>query len=152
MGKHGAVDNDVRIDVQQHPDAELVQVLVRRLVASNDRVAPPENHERLAVFASADGELVGGASEFTHWAWLFVSHFWVDETRRHRGLGSELMDKIERAGALRGAQAVHLDTYDFQALAFYEARGYPSSASWTTTRRGTRAYVLTRNLGNERNG
>ena len=151
-GKHGAVDNDVRIDVQQHPDAELVRLLVRRLVASNDRVAPPENQERLAVFASADGELVGGASGFTHWAWLFVSHLWVDETRRHRGLGSELMDKIERAGALRGAQAVHLDTYDFQVLAFYEARGYRVFGQLDNYPPGHTRYFLTRNLGNERKG
>jgi ribosomal protein S18 acetylase RimI-like enzyme len=110
--------------VQQDPDPELVQLLVRRLVAFNEAVAPPENHVRLGVFASADGELVGGAVGYTHWDWLFVSHLWVDATHRQSGLGSELMDTIERAAVARGANAAHLDTYDFQALGFYEQRGY----------------------------
>jgi GNAT superfamily N-acetyltransferase len=115
---------NIQIDVQESADSERVQLLVRRLVASNDLVAPPENHERLAVFASHEGELVGGASGHTHWDWLFVSHLWVDEAHRHQRLGSTLMDEIEQAAARRGARAVHLDTYDFQALGFYQARGY----------------------------
>jgi ribosomal protein S18 acetylase RimI-like enzyme len=152
VGDHRPVNNDVQIGVQQNPDAELVQLLVRRLVASNDRMAPPENHERLAVFASADDELVGGVSGFTHWGWLFVSHLWVDETRRRRGLGSDLMDEIERAAALRGAQAVHLDTYDFQALGFYEARGYRVFGQLADYPPGHTRYFLTRNLGDDRQG
>ena len=118
------VVGELHIDVQQDPDAELVELLVRRLVTSNDSVAPPESHARLAVFASTDAELVGGACGYTHWDWLFVSHLWVGSTHRRKGLGSELMDKIEQAGVARGALAAHLDTYDFQALGFYEKRGY----------------------------
>lgn len=34
------------------------------------------------------------------------------------------MDRIEHAAGARGANAAHLDTYDFQALGFYEKRGY----------------------------
>lgn len=123
------VDDDVVVgelhfDVQQDPDPELVQRVVHRLVAANDRVAPPENHTRLAAFASADDALVGGALGYTHWDWLFVSHLWVDATRRDKGVGSALMDRIETAAVARGAHAAHLDTYDFQALGFYEKRGY----------------------------
>jgi len=137
---------DLHIDVQQDPEPELVQLLVRRLVDSNDRVAPPENHQRVAVFASVDGELVGGASGFAHWRWLFVSHLWVDESRRHEGLGSELMDKIEQAGVSRGAQAAHLDTYDFQALGFYEKLGYRVFGKLDDYPVGHARYFLTRTL------
>jgi ribosomal protein S18 acetylase RimI-like enzyme len=152
LGDHHQVNDDVQMDVQQNRDAGLVELLVRRLVASNDRVAPPEEHERLAVFAWADEELVGGALGFTHWGWLFVSHLWVDESRRRCGLGSELMDEIERAAASRGAQAVHLDTYDFQALGFYEARGYRVFGQLDDYPPGHTRYFLTRSLGDDRQG
>lgn len=34
------------------------------------------------------------------------------------------MTMIEAAAAARGAESVHVDTYDFQALGFYERNGY----------------------------
>lgn len=148
--RHAASDagavGDIQIDVQESPDAETVQQLVRRLVASNDLVAPPEHHKRLAVFATDNGELVGGASGYTHWDWLFVSHLWVDEARRHHGLGSTLMGEIEEAAARRGARAAHLDTYDFQALGFYQARGYRIFGQLDDYPPGHTRYFLTREL------
>ena len=150
VGEHVGVGDDLQIDVQHNPDPDLVQVLVRRLVAANDRVAPREHHEQLAVFASANGDLVGGACGYTHWGWLFVSHLWVDESLRGTGVGSELMDRIEQAGASRGVGAAHLDTYDFQALAFYENLGYRLFGRLDNYPVGHTRYFLTKDLNNDR--
>lgn len=116
--------NDLRLEVHQDPAQELVDDLVRRLVASNEEVALPSNHRRLAVLASDDRGLLGGASGYTHWSWLFVNHLWVDAKHRRKGLGSTLMARIEQAATARGAGSAHLDTFDFQALDFYRKLGY----------------------------
>lgn len=89
--------------MQQTPDHDLVQGLVGRLAASNGQVAAPEKHERLAAFATEDGELIGGASGYTHWGWLFVGHLWVQDAYRQQGLGTDLMNRFEQAGMERGA-------------------------------------------------
>ena len=114
----------IRLEVDQDPAQDLVDELVRRLVASNEQVAPPSNHRRLAVIARDERHLVGGASGYTNWGWLFVSHLWVDAEHRRKGLGSALMPQVEEAATTRGAGSAHLDTYDFQALGFYRRLGY----------------------------
>jgi GNAT superfamily N-acetyltransferase len=117
------------IETVDDPEQDDVQRLISSLVAWNSTVAPPENHRKLAVFAYDADELVGGAAGYTHWGWLFVSHLWVVDELRGDGLGSRLMREIESAAVRRGAEMAHLDTYDFQALLFYERLGYEQFAA-----------------------
>jgi GNAT superfamily N-acetyltransferase len=72
----------------------------------------------------ADGTIRGGLLGYTHWNWLFVSHLWVHEPLRGRGLGRELLGRAEAEAAARGCRNAHLDTFSFQARDFYESRGY----------------------------
>ncbi len=113
------------LTVEQEPAPEALQELVRHLVAYNHSHVGPESFHRLAVFIrSPEGALLGGALGSTHWDWLFVSHLWVDERLRGQGWGSRVMASIEAAAVARGCNKVHLDTFGFQALGFYEKRGY----------------------------
>jgi GNAT superfamily N-acetyltransferase len=114
----------MRVDVLDDPDPDDIRQVVRRLVAWNLTVAPPEEHRRLMVIATVAGELVGGLVGHTHWNWLFVSHLLVADDKRGDGLGTRLMRTAESAAVDRGAQHAHVDTYDFQALSFYERLGY----------------------------
>lgn len=114
----------MELEVLQDPSADDVQEVVRRLVAWNLTVAPPEEHQRLVVLARDIGDLVGGVAGHTHWNWLFVSHLWVADEHRGVGLGARLMRTVEAKGAGRGAEHAHVDTYDFQALRFYKQLGY----------------------------
>jgi GNAT superfamily N-acetyltransferase len=116
------------IDTVDDPEQQDVQRLISSLVAWNSTFAPPEDHRRLAVFAYDGTELVGGAAGYTHWGWLFVSHLWVTDELRGDGLGARLMREIESAAVGRGVAMAHLDTYDFQALGFYERLGYEQFA------------------------
>jgi GNAT superfamily N-acetyltransferase len=110
--------------VQQEPDPALRTSVIKSLVEFNEQQASPENHRPLAVFGRRAGEAIGGAIGYTHWNWLFVSHLWVREEDRGCGVGSTLLGRIEREAYGRGVDAVHLDTYDFQALPFYLRLGY----------------------------
>lgn len=144
--RFSTMESDTAVEVVPDPDPADVEELVRRLVAANDRVAPPENHRRLAVFARDGDGLVGGASGHTHWGWLFVSHLWVDESAQRQGLGTELMSRIEAAAVGRGAKAAHVDTYDFQALEFYEKLGYTEFGHLDDYPIGHRRHFLTKRL------
>ena len=113
----------MQLDVLRDPTPGDIREVVERLVAWNLTVAPPEEHKKLVVLARDGGELVGGVAGYTHWNWLFVSHLWVADGQRGDGLGTRLMRAAESAAVDRGARHAHVDTYDFQALAFYEHLG-----------------------------
>lgn len=114
-----------RLSVEDDPPAADVEAVVRGLVSFNDRRAEPEGWRRLAVLVRADGgSLAGGLLGYTHWGWLFVSHVWLAEALRGRGLGRELLLRAEREALARGCRHAHLDTFSFQARGFYESLGY----------------------------
>jgi len=117
--------SDYTVTVEEHPREDEVRAVVRGLIAYNDSRAEPEGWRRLAVLVrAADGSVAGGLLGWTHWHWLFVSHLWVDDALRGRGLGRDLLLRAEREAAARGCLHAHLDTFSFQALPFYESLGY----------------------------
>jgi ribosomal protein S18 acetylase RimI-like enzyme len=65
--------------------------VVQALVGYNNAQATPATHRDLTVFSRHNGEVVGGLLGYTHWNWLFVTHLWVADTFRRRGLGRSLM-------------------------------------------------------------
>jgi len=116
---------NVSIDEVREPAQSDVHEVIRGLVAFNERHAPPEDWLRLAAFVrDSDGHILGGVIGETHWNWLCVSHLWLSDELRGRGLGRELMASIEHGASEHGCDMVQLDTYDFQALPFYEHLGF----------------------------
>ncbi|WNG32658.1 GNAT family N-acetyltransferase [Archangium violaceum] len=137
----------VMLTVEQEPSEEALRALTRSLLAYNHLHVPQENARALAVFLRTEaGALLGGARGYTHWDWLFVSHLWVDERLRGRGWGQRLMASIEEAAVRRGCQAVHLDTFSFQALGFYEKLGYERFGTLPDYPRGESRYFLWKRL------
>jgi GNAT superfamily N-acetyltransferase len=106
-------------------DPAEVRLVIDGLVGFNTAQAGREGGRRLAVFVrDADNAVIGGVVGHTQWNWLFVSHLWLSQELRGRGLGRELMGAIEARATEGGCDASHLDTYDFGALPFYVHRGY----------------------------
>jgi GNAT superfamily N-acetyltransferase len=68
--------------------------------------------------------IIGGLIGETYWGWLYVDVLWVAEDRRSQGLGRRLLTQAEEEARARGCGNVYLDTFDFQALGFYEKLGY----------------------------
>lgn len=98
--------------------------IIGGLVGYNDSQVGHEEYRGLFVLANSDGNLVGGLLGFTHWNWLFISHLWLAETERGSGVGRQLIEAAEREAAQRGCAHAHCDTFDFQALPFYEKLGF----------------------------
>lgn len=55
---------------------------------------------------------------------MFVEVFWIDEQYRGRGIGTELLNKVETHAKDVGCTFIHLDTFSFQAIDFYKKCGY----------------------------
>ena len=58
------------------------------------------------------------------WNVIYIDILWVDERYRKHGLGSKLLEEIERIAVEQKCSLIHLDTFDFQAKDFYLKHGY----------------------------
>ena len=94
-----------------------------------------------------DGELVGGIVGDTWGGWLAIDLVWLREDQRGRGVGSDLLQRIEaRARDERGCVGVRLDTWGFQAKPFYEKRGYTVFGVLEDYPPGETEYLLSKRL------
>lgn len=70
------------------------------------------------------GQLVGGLRGFVFLHWLNVELLFVDETARHQGVGRKLLATAEHEARELGARNATLNTFEWQARAFYLQQGY----------------------------
>ncbi len=96
---------------------------------------------------AADGSIEGGLIGATYLGWLQVQAVWVSDAVRGRGYGSTLMLEAEQEAVRRGCPRVFLETLNFQALPFYERRGYQVHSRLADFPPGGARYALTKQLG-----
>jgi GNAT superfamily N-acetyltransferase len=77
-----------------------------------------------AVTARDDERARGGLMAEGIGEWVYVSLLWVEEAFRRRGFGTALLQAAEAEARKRGAKGILVDTFSFQAPAFYGKHGY----------------------------
>ena len=74
-----------------------------------------------------NGAIIGGCIAVAYeyrWARMFLDTLWVDERRRHQGIGSMIIREVERIAGEKGCRVVTLGTASYMARPFYEKHGY----------------------------
>ncbi|MFF1833797.1 GNAT family N-acetyltransferase [Streptomyces sp. NPDC058231] len=137
------VDKDRRILLSerlQHSNTERSPEL-RALLST-----PAEHELPLEIWAiDESGALAGGLSGRTWAYWLHVDLLWVDPLHRGSGLGSQLLAEAERrAEADRSCTRSRLETWGFQAPAFYRRRGYEVIGQVEDYPPGVTEFILTK--------
>ena len=79
----------------------------------------------------ANGALIGGIVACRDFDCLTVDFLCVDEAYRNRGYGGALLRYAEERAREQGAKRVLLNTFSFQAPAFYKKHGYRAFAELT---------------------
>ncbi|MGQ0714326.1 MAG: GNAT family N-acetyltransferase [Gemmatimonadaceae bacterium] len=116
---------DFRIELHEHPDEREARAVIDGLLAFNRNFIGDPNETPLAVIVrDADGRVVGGLLGHVRWQWAYVSKLWLPDELRGRGMGTQLMQKVESYARAKGCHGIHLDTFEYQALPFYEKLGY----------------------------
>ena len=83
--------------------------------------SPPKS---FAITAKENGKVRGGLMAEGIGEWMLVSLLWVEDGFRRRGYGTSLLRKAEAEAKGRGAKGILVDTFSFQAPAFYKKQGY----------------------------
>jgi GNAT superfamily N-acetyltransferase len=130
------VDQDV-------PDGR--ETIHHLLINYNLRNGPPPNFQLLGILLKDDaGRTIGGLWGRSAYEWLFVELLFVPDELRGQGLGSSLMHQAEEIARTRNCIGVWLDTFDFQALPFYQKLGYALFGELKDHPRGISQYWLQR--------
>jgi GNAT superfamily N-acetyltransferase len=90
------------------------------------------------IYAGLSGHTWGGVAE--------VRFLWVDEPRRHSGIGSQLLRAAEDEARSRGCAKIVLSTHSFQAPDFYRRHGYIIAGEFAEYPRGHRSIFLEKPL------
>jgi GNAT superfamily N-acetyltransferase len=76
------------------------------------------------IVSDEDKKWIGGITADVYWDWVEIKDFWFSEEFRGKGLGGDLMEKMEKLAKEKGAKKALLTTFNFQARTFYEIKGY----------------------------
>jgi len=118
-------DSPFSITIDEQPRAADQQVVTDGLRAFNVAVIGDPNEQPVSCFVrDADQHVIGGLIGVIKWRWLYVAKLWLPEALRGQGVGTRLMDAIERYAWEHDCVAVYLDTFEYQALPFYQKLGY----------------------------
>jgi len=133
--------------ITEPPPGEVVRAIHAGLRAYNAQFTTPGPTTRFAVFVRDEaGVSIGGLEGSLRWNWLHVDNLWLPEVLRRRGVGAAVLRAAEAFAADRGCTASYLDTYEFQALSFYERQGYSVFGEQEGFPPGYRRYFLQKAL------
>lgn len=93
-------------------------------------------------------KLIGGAIGFIEYDWYFLDLLYIDENYREKGIGSKLIKEVEKFAIQENLTGVRMETWDFQALEFYQKLGYKIFGEIKDCPPSTTCYFLSKYIKN----
>jgi N-acetylglutamate synthase-like GNAT family acetyltransferase len=129
------------------PTPDDVQYLEDRLYEFNSAATHITDGELLAFLVRQRDSIVAGICGNTWGGTCELRQFWVNESLRHRGLGTKLFEAAEQEARRRGCTQIVLMTFSFQAPAFYERHGFEVIAAIDNHPHGHQNLLMRKHLG-----
>ncbi|MES2817905.1 MAG: GNAT family N-acetyltransferase [Pseudomonadota bacterium] len=119
-----------RIDMAVNPGDDERAAILRPLRVYNLAQAGDPKPETLALLVRDEhsNDIMGGLYGEIFYRWLFIELLAVPEHTRGQGTGSRLMAMAEDVAREKGCVGIWLDTFSFQAPAFYHKHGFSEFA------------------------
>jgi len=83
-----------------------------------------EKATHFSVFAKDASQIIGGALIWEHSDALYIDVLWCDEHYRQKGVGTKIISMIDEVAINKRLSKIFVDTYAFQAQAFYQKHGF----------------------------
>ena len=112
----------IRLDNIESQKAQEIGNLIRSYNRSKREAAESES---LNLYVEDDsGQLMAGLVAEIFGNWLEIEYLFVKEDLRGQGIGSQLLQQAESEAKKRNCRFAFVNTYQFQAPAFYQKYGY----------------------------
>lgn len=120
---------DIRLVIEPHASEALKDFVREGLALHNVAAIGVAEYYPVCLFLKNEhGEMLGGLLG-TIWArCLHIAFLWVAPLLQRQGYGTTLMHAAESLARERACTIVYLDTFSFQAPAFYAKLGYETIA------------------------
>ncbi|QXI40451.1 GNAT family N-acetyltransferase [Pseudomonas xantholysinigenes] len=121
----------MRIEMVASPGDEERSAIVKPLRAHNRAKAGDPKIETIALLVRDEHtqEVLGGLWAEVFYRWLYIELLAIPEQSRGQGIGTRLIGMAEEVAREKGCIGIWLDTFDFQAPAFYERNGFSRFAN-----------------------
>ena len=112
----------IRLENTESQKAQEIRNLIRSYNRSNRETA---ESEPLNLYVEDEhGQLLAGLVAETFGNWLEIEYLFVKEELRRQGIGTQLLQQAESEAKKRNCRFAFVNTYQFQAPAFYQKYGY----------------------------
>ena len=112
----------IRLENTESQKVQEIGDLIRSYNRSNREAA---ESEPLNIYVEDEhGQLLAGLVAETFGNWLEIEYLFVKEDLRGQGIGSQLLQQAESEAKKRNCRFAFVNTYQFQAPAFYQKHGY----------------------------
>jgi GNAT superfamily N-acetyltransferase len=136
-----------RVAVERKARTSVSRELWKGLLAFNRKRAGGLKFTRAVISVrDARKRLLGGLILASYWRESFIELLWLSERARGAGLGSTLIREAERRARQRGSRLIHLNTYSFQAPAFYAKQGYRRFGTISGSPQGQKRHFYVKRL------
>ena len=109
----------------ENTESQKVQEIGNLIRSYNRSKRETAESEPLNIYVEDDsGELMAGLVAETFGNWLEIEYLFVKEGLRGQGIGSQLLQQAESEAKKRNCRFAFVNTYQFQAPAFYQKYGY----------------------------
>jgi GNAT superfamily N-acetyltransferase len=116
---------ELRFSLHDRCPPEAAAAVDAGLGAYNDDAAPLHEVQPIAcVVHDGAGNVVGGAVGRWWGACCELQQLWLRADLRRQGVGADLVRRFEAFARGKGCRSFYLETWSFQAPAFYRALGY----------------------------
>ena len=112
----------VRLENTESQKSQIIGDLIRSYNRSKREVA--ESEPLNLYIEDEHGEIMAGLVAETFGNWLEIEYLFVKEDIRGQGIGSQLLHQAESEAKKRNCRFAFVNTYQFQAPAFYQKHGY----------------------------
>ncbi|MBP2154121.1 GNAT family N-acetyltransferase [Erwinia rhapontici] len=114
----------MKITVTDTPENADEAFVINSLWQHNAKITPVDIHPLFLTLRDENQQIFAGLVARTWWGGLEVQYLWVSDACRGKGVGRDLMLAAEKEAKQRGCHMAYVDTFNFQAVGFYEKLGY----------------------------
>ena len=112
----------IRLENTESQKAQEIGNLIRSYNRSKREAA--ESEPLNLYIEDEHGQLQAGLVAETFGNWLEIEYLFVKEDLRGQGIGSQILQRAESEAKKRNCRFAFVNTYQFQAPAFYQKHGY----------------------------
>lgn len=140
-------DNGYYFEYQEEPAQEDLKVLTDGLIEEDILRKGMERIRPFGIFIKdAKGAVIGGINGLALYGSLYIEMLWVKTEWRNQGLGKKLVLESEKIGREKKCTFVIVTTMDWEALPFYQKRGYHIEFIREGYEKASKMYMLRKEL------